>query len=351
MPNGVPRSALYTCLCHATRAQFTLCTNSALSNPRTACDCAGPASGAGPQANSPPRGAAQGPDSPATHHSPSQPAPTRSYQAAGTAAAGHALPNGQQLANGQAPQLQAPPSIDAPTRDPSSTTAPSDDSAEGDIAAGGRDQHASGRASSRTGGSKRLAQAPADLGDQHAVAATSGRQQQQQTGAATPHEPRVSLRRIVTDAYAYHGMTELGWFSLFATVITFVLYYHWSSTAAGFKNTVQFAFASYGNPDWQNQALSGVNAMSDGVEYVTGWMQFWINRAQAVGEWDAGRAGARHAARVRSQRGACMVLLWRMQLWCMSAVEAVHAAVVHAWCCGGACSSVACMRLWWCMQQ
>jgi len=107
--------------------------------------------------------------------------------------------------------------------------------------------------------------------------------------AAAPRHRRrlIPLRRVVRDAYEYHGLNELGLFFIFAMITNVVLYFHWTSTTATFKNTVQYSFQSYGNPDWQKQTLLGVDTMMDGVEYISGWLQFWIQRAQTVGEWFA----------------------------------------------------------------
>jgi hypothetical protein len=94
----------------------------------------------------------------------------------------------------------------------------------------------------------------------------------------------IPLRRVIRDAYEYHGLNELGIFFVFAMVANMVLYFHWTNSTAIFKNTVQDSFKSYGNPDWQSQTLLGVTNMMDGVEYISGWLQFWIQRGQEVGE-------------------------------------------------------------------
>lgn len=94
----------------------------------------------------------------------------------------------------------------------------------------------------------------------------------------------VVMRRVMRDAYEYHGLNELGLFFTFAVLANFVLYFHWTDTTAAFKNTVQYSFRSYGNPDWQSQSLANVDTMLDGIEYMGGWAQFWIQRAMQVGE-------------------------------------------------------------------
>jgi hypothetical protein len=106
----------------------------------------------------------------------------------------------------------------------------------------------------------------------------------------------VSVRRVMRDAYEYHGLNGLFVFFLFAILTNFVLYFHWTNTTAVFKNTVQYSFKSYGNPDWQGQSLVNVDTMNDGVEYIGGWLQFWIQRAMAVG------ARARLACRANRMR-------------------------------------------------
>jgi hypothetical protein len=53
---------------------------------------------------------------------------------------------------------------------------------------------------------------------------------------------------------------------------------------------VQRSFQSYGNPDWQGQQMVNVDTMHDAVEYSTGWTEFWLQRAEDLGEW--GQRGA-----------------------------------------------------------
>lgn len=45
-----------------------------------------------------------------------------------------------------------------------------------------------------------------------------------------------------------------------------------------------------GNPDWQSQSLEHVDTMFDAVEYSMGWLEFWLQRAEAVGKWVGGWA-------------------------------------------------------------
>lgn len=44
------------------------------------------------------------------------------------------------------------------------------------------------------------------------------------------------------------------------------------------------AICCAGNPDWQSQSFSNVETMFDAVEYSVGWLEFWLQRANTVGE-------------------------------------------------------------------
>eukprot|EP00775_Hariotina_reticulata_P010000 gene10000-10154_t len=88
---------------------------------------------------------------------------------------------------------------------------------------------------------------------------------------------------VVQDSYEYHGLNKLFRAAVVALAVTLVLYWHWGRTTAIFKATVQNSFQSFGNPDWQTQSLVKVDTMNDAVEYSMGWLEFWLQRANALG--------------------------------------------------------------------
>jgi hypothetical protein len=90
---------------------------------------------------------------------------------------------------------------------------------------------------------------------------------------------------VVQDAYEYHGLNDLGLYFIFAGIVTLVLYFHWTGTTAAFKNTMQEGFQSYGNPDWQLQELKKVNTMFDGVEYITGFLEYNLRISETASEF------------------------------------------------------------------
>lgn len=73
-------------------------------------------------------------------------------------------------------------------------------------------------------------------------------------------------------------------FCITALAVTLVLYWHWGTYTAIFKASVQQSFQSYGNPDWQTQTMQGVDTMNDAVEYGIGWLEFWLQRSDMIGE-------------------------------------------------------------------
>jgi hypothetical protein len=89
---------------------------------------------------------------------------------------------------------------------------------------------------------------------------------------------------VLRHSYEYHGLNELALFCITALAVTMVLYWHWGSFTAIFKAGVQRSFQSYGNPDWQTQQMVNVDTMHDAVEYSTGWTEFWLQRAEDLGE-------------------------------------------------------------------
>jgi hypothetical protein len=90
--------------------------------------------------------------------------------------------------------------------------------------------------------------------------------------------------QVLRHSYEYHGLNELAMFCITALAVTLVLYWHWGSYTAIFKAGVQRSFQSYGNPDWQGQQMVNVDTMHDAVEYSTGWTEFWLQRAEDLGE-------------------------------------------------------------------
>ena len=93
---------------------------------------------------------------------------------------------------------------------------------------------------------------------------------------------------MVQDAYEYHGLNDLALYIVFAGITTLVLFFHWTGTTGSFKNTMQTGFQSYGNPDWQTQELKKVETMYDGVEYITGFLQYNLRISETASEWDWG---------------------------------------------------------------
>jgi hypothetical protein len=118
-------------------------------------------------------------------------------------------------------------------------------------------------------------------------------QQQEQQEQQQQLRRVVPVRRVLADAYEYHGLTGLARFVTLAVFASLVLYLHWTSTAPGFKAAVQGSFKAYGSPDWQGQDLAGVSTMMDGVEYAAGWLQLWIESSKEAGASNPG--GARRA--------------------------------------------------------
>eukprot|EP00879_Flechtneria_rotunda_P000618 GHRR01000731.1.p1 GENE.GHRR01000731.1~~GHRR01000731.1.p1 ORF type:complete len:1462 (+),score=478.47 GHRR01000731.1:180-4565(+) len=102
----------------------------------------------------------------------------------------------------------------------------------------------------------------------------------------------IPLKQVLQHCYEYHGLNELAMFCTVALLVTLTLYWHWGAPSAIFKATVQGTFQSFGNPDWQMQSMANVATMNDAVEYSSGWMEFWLQRAQQL-DWpnDLVRAG------------------------------------------------------------
>lgn len=98
----------------------------------------------------------------------------------------------------------------------------------------------------------------------------------------------VPLRRVVQDSYEYHGLNELFFFFLFAIATNLVLYYHWTETTATFKSVVQESFSGYGNPDFFQVHMDNVDNMYDGVQYVVGFLEYHIDKADGIGYADDG---------------------------------------------------------------
>eukprot|EP00878_Enallax_costatus_P006826 GHUV01007154.1.p1 GENE.GHUV01007154.1~~GHUV01007154.1.p1 ORF type:complete len:909 (+),score=228.54 GHUV01007154.1:392-3118(+) len=102
------------------------------------------------------------------------------------------------------------------------------------------------------------------------------------SGASGRKKRMIPLRQVLRHSYEYHGLNELAMFCVTALAVTLVLYWHWGTYTAIFKASVQQSFQSYGNPDWQTQTMQGVDTMNDAVEYGIGWLEFWLQRADAI---------------------------------------------------------------------
>lgn len=101
----------------------------------------------------------------------------------------------------------------------------------------------------------------------------------------------IACTQVLRDSYEYHGLNDLAMFCITAMSVTLVLYWHWGQYTAIFKAGVQRSFQSYGNPDWQSQSMVNVDTMNDAVEYSTGWLEFWLSRADALSEYGTHVAG------------------------------------------------------------
>jgi hypothetical protein len=106
---------------------------------------------------------------------------------------------------------------------------------------------------------------------------------QRHRGTATGTPPTRPPPQVVQDAYEYHGLWDLALFTGFALLCTLVLFFHWEPTTAAFKNTMQSSFASWGGDDFAQSSLFEKSSVQDGYDYVTGYLNFYINRSSALG--------------------------------------------------------------------